>query len=449
MRQLKMERAKKQRRVIDAAQCSEDNVALGFAEAHSDFRRVELHAAWLKWDSGVWREDSTLAVYDAIRKFCRTVADASDDDRPEMRRANYVAAVERLCRSDRRYAMTPDQFDADDWILNTPAGFIDLRSGNLLPHDRDRYCKKMTAVAPEGDCPRWRSFLAEITNGNTELISYLQRLVGYCLTGSTIEHSLHFFFGSGANGKSVFLNTITGILADYAYTAPIETFTETHNESHPTELAALDGARLVVSQETEHGKEWAQSRVKSLSAGDLQTARKMRRDFYTFTPKCKIVIAGNAKPRLTTVDEAMRRRFHIVPFTVCILPADRDFKLSEKLVDEWPGILAWAVEGCLEYQRDGLNPPASVIESTRNYLESQDLFADWLATECIYGEEHWHPKMSLFKAWKQFVDQAGERPGRLKDFGERMENAGFHEGRDNSRGRYWSGLKLRPQENFE
>ena len=145
----------------------------------------------------------------------------------------------------------------------------------------------------------------------------------------------------------------------------------------------------------------------------------------------------------------MRRRFHIVPFTVCIPPADRDPELAEKLVNEWPGILAWAVEGCLEYQRVGLKPPACVRDATEHYLTAQDVFSDWLATECDCGPEQRSPKRPLYKAWKRFAEGAGERPGQLRDFGERMENAGFREGRGNQRGRYWQGLKLRPKEYVE
>ena len=277
---------------------TEENTATRFAEFHADFRWCQTWGSWLCWNGSAWQQDKTLSVFDKVRNFCREKSPFADND-PDIRnygKASYIAAVEKLCRSDRRYAIKPDRFDANDWYLNTPCGIVDLGTGQLLPHDPKHYCKKITAVAPGGDCPRWKTFLEQVTDNDDKLITYLQRLAGYCLTGLTIEHTLHFFYGTGANGKSVFLNTLTGILDDYSYVAPIETFTECLGERHLTELAALDGARLVISQETEQGKKWAQSRIKSLSAGDPQTARKMRQDLYTFTPKLKLVIAGNAKP---------------------------------------------------------------------------------------------------------------------------------------------------------
>lgn len=427
---------------------TEENTATRFADFYADFRWCQTWNTWLYWTGSVWQQDKTLSVFDKVRSFCGENSPFADND-PDIRnhgKASFIAAVEKLCRSDRRYAITPNRFDANDWYLNTPDGIVDLETGQILPHDSKHYCKKITAVAPGGDCPRWKKFLEQVTDNDDKLITYLQRLAGYCLTGLTVEHTLHFFYGTGANGKSVFLNTLTGILSDYAFVAPMETFTESYGERHATELAALDGARLVVSQETEHGKRWAQSRIKSLTAGDPQTARKMRQDFYTFVPKLKLVIAGNAKPRLMSVDEAMRRRFHIVPFTVCIPVADRDPDLTETLVKEWPGILAWAIEGCLEYERIRLHPPESVLAATKRYLESQDIFAEWLSMNCVNGADHWHAPMLMFKDWKAFAENAGERPGQLKDFGERMENAGYHEGKDNARGRYWGGIKLRPRE---
>ena len=180
--------------------------------------------------------------------------------------------------------MTVDVWDKDPWLLNTPGGIVDLQTGKMLPHDPEQYITKITAVAPEGDCPRWLRFLDEITGGNVELQQFLQRVAGYSLTGSTKEHALFFAYGTGGNGKGVFLNTLSAILADYAAVAPMESFIASNAERHPTDLAGLRGARLVTSQETEEGRRWAESKIKALTGGDPISARFMRQDFFTYHP---------------------------------------------------------------------------------------------------------------------------------------------------------------------
>ncbi|HUS53275.1 MAG TPA: phage/plasmid primase, P4 family, partial [Thermohalobaculum sp.] len=323
-------------------------------------------------------------AYDLVRKICREEAALCDKPGTAtmLASAKSVAAVEKLAKSDRRLAATIDQWDADPWVLNTPDGVVDLKTGTIRPHKPDDYATMITATAPGGDCPRWRKFLDEITGGDADLAAFLQRLAGYSLTGSTREHSLAFLYGTGANGKSVFLGTLAGMLGAYAKTAPIETFTATMTDRHPTDLAMLRGARLVSAQETEEDRRWAESRIKSLTGGDVIAARFMRQDFFEFTPQFKLVIAGNHKPGLRSIDEAIRRRFHLVPFTVTIPPEKRDPDLAEHLKAEWPAILAWAIEGCLAWQRDGLAPPESVLAATAHYLEGQDAIAAWIDDCC-------------------------------------------------------------------
>jgi putative DNA primase/helicase len=170
---------------------------------------------------------------------------------------------------------------------------------------------KITAIAPGGDCPQWLAFLKTITNCDKERQTFLQRVAGYCLTGSTREHALFFGYGTGGNGKGVFLNTLTGLMNDYASVAGMETFTASSSDRHPTDLAMLRGARLVTAQETEEGRKWAESRIKAMTGGDPITARFMRQDFFTFLPNFKLFIAGNHKPGLRSVDEAIRRRMNL------------------------------------------------------------------------------------------------------------------------------------------
>ena len=243
--------------------------------------------------------------------------------------------------------------------LNTPEGIVDLRTGKMRPTRIDDYVTKITAVAPDGDCPTWHGFMRRITNNDQELIDFLQRVLGYSLTGVTIEHALFFLYGTGANGKSVLLSTVAGILADYHTTAAIETFTVSKSERHPTDLAHLRGARLVTASETEEGHPWAEARIKYLTGGDKIAARFMRQDFFEFIPSFKLIIAGNHKPGLRSVDEAIRRRLHLIPFSITIPSAERDPQLLERLKAEWPGILSWMIQGCRDWRSIGLQPPAS------------------------------------------------------------------------------------------
>jgi putative DNA primase/helicase len=267
-------------------------------------------------------------------------------------------------------------------------------------------------------------------------------MCGYALTGVTREHALFFLYGTGANGKSVFLNTISGMMGDYAKTAPIETFIDSKNERHPTDLAGLQGARLVTAIETEDGRRWAESKLKALTGGDRIPARYMRQDFFEYTPQFKLVIAGNHKPGLRTVDEAIRRRFHLLPFLVTIPATERDLELGEKLRSEWPGILAWAIEGCLAWQREGLNPPATVTDATAEYFESEDALARWLDERTMMKAGAWESATSLFNAWKAWAEVNGEFAGSQKRFSENIAARGYKPSRKNT-GRGFDGITLR------
>jgi putative DNA primase/helicase len=349
---------------------SDEMLALRFAEQHAgDLRYVAAWSKWMIWDGRRWQFDDTLMAFDLARKVCRAAATGCNKPRAAsvLASAKTVAAVERLAKADRRLAATVDQWDVDQWLLNTPDGVVDLREAQQNLHQACDFMTKMTAVAPDAGCPTptWDAFLTCITDGDSDLIGFLKRMAGYALTGSTREHALFFLYGTGANGKSTFINAITAVAGDYHRAAPIETFTASQNERHPTDLAGLRGARLVTSVETEGGRRWAESKIKTLTGGDKIAARFMRQDFFEFTPTFKLVIAGNHKPGLRSVDEAIRRRFHLVPFDVVIPPEQRDKNLGERLRAEWPGILAWMIDGCTEWQNQGLAPPLAVT-STRN-----------------------------------------------------------------------------------
>lgn len=426
---------------------TEDALALAFTRRyHRDWRYVAAWGRWLVWDGHRWRTEDTLAATDLIRCVCRHAAVHADNPKiaAKLATSGTVGGVERLARADRRHAATTAEWDADPWLLNTPGGVVDLKTGRQRSHDRADRMTKITTATPSGDCPIWRQFLAEVTGGDADLQAYLQRMAGYTLTGSTQEHALLFLYGTGANGKSVFVNTLATILGDYAANAPMDTFMETRTDRHPTDMAGLRGARFVAAIETEQGRRWAESKVKNLTGGDKISARFMRQDFFEFFPQFKLVVAGNHKPAIRNIDEAMKRRLHLIPFTITVPPERRDKHLQQKLLAERDGILAWAVQGCLDWQRLGrLDPPQQVLEATEEYFEAEDALGRWLDERCVRESNAKSLSAELFTDWKQWADAAGEFIGSQKRFSDLLITRGIEKWRNPSGLRGFRGIGLK------
>ncbi|WP_061953539.1 phage/plasmid primase, P4 family [Cupriavidus pauculus] len=425
---------------------TEDALALAFTRRyHRDWRYVAAWGRWLVWDGHRWRTEDTLAATDLIRSVCRHAAVHADNPKiaAKLASSGTVGGVERLARADRRHAATTSEWDADPWLLNTPGGVVDLKTGRQRPHDRADRMTKITTATPGGDCPIWRQFLVEITGGDADLQAYLQRMVGYCLTGVTSAHALFFLYGTGANGKSVFANVVSTILGDYASTASMDTFVEARGDRHPTDLAGLRGARFVTAIETEQGRRLNESKVKAITGGDKISARFMRQDFFEYTPQFKPVIVGNHKPAIRNIDEAMKRRMHLIPFTVTIPPERRDGNLTDKLLAERDGILAWAVAGCLVWQREGLKPPASVVSATEEYFESEDALGRWLDERCVREANAKSLTAELFGDWKQWADSAGEFIGSQRRFSDLLITRGVEKWRNTAGVRGFRGIGLK------
>jgi putative DNA primase/helicase len=353
---------------------SEDALALEFsAKYHTDWRYTALWGKWHQFVGTHWRDEDTLRVFELTKRIGRRNGVLlHDDDLKQARKlagAATAAAVERMARWDRRHAMRFSQWDSNDWTFNHQGATVGLKNGHARPHRREDYCTKIAGCAADEHCPipLWTAFLNTVTAGDQELQLYLQRVAGYCLTGITTEHALFFLHGTGGNGKGLFINTLRAIWGDYATVASMETFIETRHEQHSTDLAMLAGARLVIAQEVKKGQAWAEAKINSMTGGDPITARYMRQDNFTYQPKFKLMIAGNHKPSLRSVNEAARRRFNLIPFTVTIPDDERDKELFEKLKAEYPGILNWALQGCLEWQKIGLAPPQIVREASEAY----------------------------------------------------------------------------------
>jgi putative DNA primase/helicase len=423
---------------------TDEALALRFAAEHTD--RLRFVATWGKWlifDGKRWRLDETLNAFDLARKVCRAASAECNKAKvaATVASAKTVAAVVQLARADRRMAAVADQFDADPWLLNTIAAVINLRTSETRPHAPGDYLTQLAAVSAGGDCPTWHAFLDRVTAGSAPLKAFLQRAAGYSSTGSTREHALFFLYGTGANGKSVFLGTIAGILADYHRTAAIETFTASTADRHPTDVASLRSARLVTAIETEEGRRWAESRIKQLTGGDKVSARFMRQDFFEFAPQFKLWVAGNHKPGLRSVDEAIRRRFNLVPFTVTIPPEERDDALPERLRAEWPGILAWMIEGSAAWQETGLAAPPVVTDATAAYLEAEDALAAWIDACADRDLSAWETTTNLYASFKAWGEQSGEYVGSVKRLTGLLEARGFTPLRKSS-GRGFLGLRI-------
>jgi putative DNA primase/helicase len=412
-----------------APRFSEQDLALRVVEQRGgELRYIPAQEKFLVWDNVRWRPDAVLLAEDLVKQELRKVANhverigASEKEQRDNQQlaitiasAHKASAVRTLLQSERSIAIGTESLDHDGWLLGTPGGTVDLRTGRMRRASPDDLITRITAVPPDfsGYAPEWRRFLAEATGGNTELEAYLQRLAGYALTGLTREQHLTFIWGPGGNGKSVFINTLQGVMGDYARPADMNTFTESKNERHSTELAHLHGARLVTASETQAGKRWDEAKVKALSAGEPVTARFMRQDNFTYMPQFKLVFSGNHKPPIRDLDDAMRRRIHLVPFDVTPKKVDRE--LPEKLRGEWPAILAWMIEGSLRWQEQGLTPPEIVRDTTEEYFEDEDAIGRWMA-ECVVPnpEAKFVRSMDTFNSWREWANRNGEYVGSVR-----------------------------------
>lgn len=436
--------------IATAVPITEDSAALHFSERYrGTLLYCHTQKIWYAWDGVCWRRDDTGLIFEQTRQLVREVtADQSLTVQQKCNKTGFVAGVERFARSDREFAVEAKVWDAEPFLLGTPVGTVDLKTGEVLPPNPAHRITRITGCEPTNtsDCPLWLDFLWEATGGDTELIAFLQQWSGYCLTGATQEHALVFVHGGGGNGKSVFMNTVAGILGTYSTTAAMTTFTASRSEQHPTELARLAGARMVTASETEKGHAWAEARIKSITGGDEIAARFMRQDFFQFKPQFKLIIVGNHKPVLHNVDDAARRRFNIVPFVH--KPETPDPYLEQKLKCEWPAILRWMIEGCLSWQQHGLLRPASVKATTEEYFSDQDLMGQWLAEHCdaAAGNSFKTDYVgALFGSWVKFCDEAGEKPGTKKSFSEALSQRGFVAKRGTGGARMFAGLRLKEQ----
>jgi putative DNA primase/helicase len=438
---------------VGAPEFSDEDLARRFTVLHAnEFRFVAGMGRWFRWDGHRWREDDTLDIFTEVRRVNAFIAaSAKGAEAKGITSGKTVAAVERLLRAEVTYKARADEWDANAWILNTPNGIRNLQTGEWRKVSPDDMVTKITSVSPAaGPHPNWTEFLEWVTCGDQELQSYLKRVAGYVATGSTREHAMFFFYGPGGNGKGTFLRTLMKVLGDYGITSPIETFISAERDRHPTEIARLRSARLVITSETEEGRRWAEARIKELTGGDRISARFMRQDFFDFDPHFKLLVSGNHKPGLKTVDAAIRRRFNLIPFAAS-LPLDAhgrpisDPDYESRFAEELPAILQWVVDGALEYQADGLSPPAVVRKATDEYLSQEDAIALWIEECCDAGEKC--AINALYRSYRNWAEQSNEFRGSKKWLSQKLDAKHFQRYKSgNERG--FNGLTLKSGTGF-
>jgi len=421
-----------------------------------DLRFVIEAKAFFHFDGTRWIRDGgdvALGLAQTIaRKLYELASDADDENRPiigkfavfcESRRT--IAAMVNLAAADPRMVARIGDFDRDPFLLNTPAGTVDLRSGCIRAHDRDDLITKSTGVAFNAGaaCNRWERFLDEIFADHPEIVAYLHRAIGYSVTGDTREEKMLVCYGGGANGKSTLIETLKRSLGDYATTCDPDTLLARGRKEATNDVARLAGARFVSCVEVNQGRALDESRVKALTSSDTLTARFLFREYFEFRPELKLWLGTNYRPEIRGTDDGIWRRVHLIPFEAKFQGAKRDVTLQATLAHELPGILAWAVRGTRLWQDKGLDPPASVLAATQAYRAESDLIGQFLDERCELDNKAIITVKALYGAFKTWAENAGEKPMKATPFGLTMTERGLGKHGKHHR----KGVKIRRDDN--
>lgn len=433
---------------------------LGNAErlAHrhgKDVRFCHEWGKWLVWAGTHWQIDTSGEIERRAKETIRSLYGEASKIIDDVQRKSLVQHAQRsesirslqaminLVKSEPGIPVSSAQLDEDPYALNCLNGIIDLSSGTLSPHTQDSLITKIIPVSydPKQKCPRWMNFLNVIMNGNQNLIEFLQRAVGYSLTGNIQEQCLFLLHGCGANGKSTFLETIGYMLGDYSQQTPTEMLLARDHSGVPNDIARLRGSRFVTASEVDEGRRMAESLVKQMTGGERLTARFMRGEYFEFVPEFKLWLASNHKPTIRGTDDGIWRRIRLIPFEVTIPPAKRDKDLLDKLKVELPGILNWAVEGCLKWFDKGLSVPEEVRAATADYKGEMDIIAGFLNECCRTDTRLSIPSQRLYKRYQDWCRDSGEFELSQKKFSMRLSEKGFKKYRTGSC-IVWEGVTL-------
>jgi putative DNA primase/helicase len=435
-----------------------------------DLRHCHPWGKDLVWDGRRWRVDDTAQVERLAKETGRRIyEEAAAAEDPEERKAlvrhatasesaRALGAMVRLARSEPGVPVLPAELDAHRWLLNCANGTVDLTTGRLREPRREDLITKLcpTSYEPKATCPTWERVLSAVFGGNDALVDFVRRLLGHCLTGDVGEQVLPIWWGHGSNGKTTILNAVMEALGeDYAIKAAADLLMARKKDNHPTQLARLFGRRLVACVESEQDGRLDEALVKELTGSDPITARRMREDPWQFNPTHKLILCTNHKPKVRGTDRGIWRRQCLVPFTVSFWDPDKgedgpaelraDKALPGRLREEYPGILAWMVRGCLEWRRDGMQTPDEVLKATEAYRGEQDLVGTFLAERCVTGGKDKCRAGVLYTAFQEWAKAGGEDkvPGR-RTFGDVLVEKGFDKSKSN--GIWYLGIALGKEE---
>ncbi len=419
-------------------------------------RYVPAWRRWLVWDGQRWAHDATgqaarwmKAI--ARRLTCDALAIENDKDRHVAlnlaRRGESSAGVSgalTLASTEEGIVVSPDDLDADPFLLNCPNGVLDLRTGQLAPHNPALLLTKMTGAAylPGATGPAFARFLERV-QPDPGMRAFLARLLGHTLEGRVVSHILPIFHGEGGNGKGTLINhAVLPALGDYADAADAGLLTARTFDAHPTGVADLCGLRLAVLHETDAGRHLAEGTVKRLTGGDRLKARRMREDFWSFDPSHTFVMLTNHKPIVTGTDEGIWRRVRLVPWDVVIPDDERDEHLPAKLAAELEAVLAWLVAGYRDWQTHGLAEPQQVTTATATYRQDSDALRRFIDQRCLTGPHFHTGSTELFTAWSKWCADEGENPGSQTAFATALQNKGLDKTKDRAGRMRWRGIGL-------
>jgi putative DNA primase/helicase len=438
--------------------------ALRLLKTHRAALRYVLGIGWHVWDRRRFRYDAESGrarrlAHEVVKVMLLSAwkAGGSAKSREKIIKfavgcANTGRLANMLHEAEPYQAVDAGDLDADPWLLNCLNGTVDLRTGELRPHAQADLISKLCGASYVADaaCPQWEKFIGEIFGGDVDLVGFVQRGLGYSLTGSTREQVLFIMHGSGSNGKTVLIETIQAVLGDYVKRSPADTWAAKPAGALTNDIAALVGARLVSVVETEQDRHLAEALVKQASGGDTITARFHHKEFFSFVPQFKLWFATNHRPKIKGTDYAIWRRIYLLPFTVKFVDADKvegsqltkDPDLKEKLKLEHDGILAWMVRGCLKWQEIGLKPPKAVREATEVYQDSEDNVSGFVRDCCHQSRGLQCGTGRLFEAYEVWCDEVGEEAVSKKLFGGKLDEQGFPPGRRTMAERLRQGLDI-------